>query len=260
VAGRSAPQSDALHIHLDPDVALAPYARHRRRFAEEVADLDHDALAARSRCSEWSVADVLRHINDVDSWMDAIWNGTPLPFTSFDPNVTPRESVEAQRGVPDADVRDRFVAATPARAAAISESSAERWGLPSLSPLGAVPWWMSALHAFWDSWLHERDALLPIGIEPPVLDDEARPVVTYSVGLAATLVPGRLETSMAGVRVRVGDGPPDVAPEGGSDLHHTEIAVVIDALCGRASFDSAITGSDGAAIEQLGSLARLLNG
>jgi hypothetical protein len=84
-------------VHLDPAAALEGYARHRRRFAEEVATLDLAALEARSRCSEWSVADVLRHINDVDGWMDAIWSGRPPPFTAFDPNVTPRQWVEAGR-------------------------------------------------------------------------------------------------------------------------------------------------------------------
>jgi hypothetical protein len=120
---------------------------------------------------------------------------------------------------------------------------------------------MSALHAFWDSWLHERDALLPIGIELPVIEAEARPVVTYSVGLAATLASGSLETMIAGVRVSVGDGPPAVAPEGGVDLNDTTIAVAIDALCGRAALDTALTGPDGGAtIERFGRLARLLNG
>jgi uncharacterized protein (TIGR03083 family) len=260
VAGTSVPQSDALHIRLDPDVALEPFARHRYRFAETVADLDGDALAARSRCSEWSVADVLRHINDVDSWMDAIWSGAPLPFTSFHPNVTPRESVEAQRGIPDTEVRDRFVAATPVRASVISDSTSERWGLPSFSPLGAVPWWMSALHAFWDSWVHERDALLPIGIEPSVSDDELKPVATYSVGVVATLARGSLDTVIAGVHVVIGDGPPVVAPATGIDPNCTDIVDVVDALCGRAPLDSALTGQDAGAIEQLGSLARLLNG
>ena len=260
MAGQPVPQSEVLDISLDPGVALAPYAGHRYRFAEAVAALDRDALAARSRCSEWSVADVLRHINDVDSWMDAIWNGASVPFTSFDPNVTPHEFVKAGRAVPDGQVRDRFVAATPARASILSEGSAERWGDPSLSPLGAVPWWMSALHIFWDSWVHERDALLPIGIEPPVLEDEARPVTTYAVGIVAILASGSLDTVVAGVRVHTGDGPPSVAPEGGIDAYNAETAEVVDALCGRGSLASALADQDAHAIEQLGSLARLLNG
>lgn len=259
MAGAAVPQSDVLHVHLDPAAALEGYARHRRRFAEEVATLDLEALKARSRCSEWSVADVLRHINDVDGWMDAIWSGRPPPFTAFDPNVTPGQWVEAGRAIPDAEVRDRFVIATPMRAASVSESTVERWGLPSLSPLGAVPWWMSALHIFFDSWVHERDALLPLRIEPPALDDETGPVATYVVGVAATLASRPVATVIAGIRVTVGDGPPAVMPEAGVNLDETEVATIIDALCGRGSLNAALAGHQATVIEQFGTLARLLN-
>ena len=259
MAGAAVPQSDVLHVHLDPAAALEAYAHHRRRFGEEVATLDLEALQARSRCSEWSVADVLRHINDVDGWMDAIWSGCPPPFTAFDPNVTPRQWVEAGRAIPDAEVRDRFAIATPTRAAAVSESTVERWGLPSLSPLGAVPWWMSALHVFFDSWVHERDVLLPLGIEPPAVDDETGPVATYLVGVAATFASRPVATVIAGVRVTVGDGPPAVMPEAGVDLDETEVATIIDALCGRGSLNAALAGYHATVIEQYGMLAQLLN-
>lgn len=203
---------------------------------------------------------MLRHINDVDGWMDAIWSGGPPPFTSFDPNVTPNQWVEAGRAVRDAEVRDRFVAATAARASTISDHAVERFGLPSVSPLGAVPWWMSALHIFFDSWVHERDALLPLDIEPPVLDDEAGPVATYVVGVAATFASVPITTVIAGVRVRIGDGPPEVEPEGDVHPHNREIAGAIDALCGRGSLDSALKGHNAATVKQFGTLARLLNG
>ena len=50
----------------------------------------------------------------------------------------------------------------------VERSSADRWAEPSISPVGFVPWWLSALHVFYDSWLHERDVLLPLGIVPPI--------------------------------------------------------------------------------------------
>jgi hypothetical protein len=93
-----------------------------------------------------------------------------------------------------------------------------------------------------------------------VLDNEAGPVATYVVGVAATFASGPITTVIAGVRVRIGDGPPEVAPESGVHLHDSEIAGVIDALCGRGSLDSALRGHDAAAVEQFGTLARLLNG
>ena len=122
-----------------------------------------------------------------------------------------------------------------------------------------MPWWVSALHIFFDSWVHERDALLPLGIEVPVVEDEARPVATYVVGLAATLASTPITTVIAGVRVCVGDGPPEVEPERDVHLDDREIADAIDALCGRGSLHSALRGHDGDSVEQFGTLARFLN-
>ena len=118
---------------------------------------------------------------------------------------------------------------------------------------------MSGLHIFFDSWVHERDALLPLGIEPPALDDETGAVATYVVGVAATLASRPVATVIAGVRVTVGDGPPAVTPETGADIDETEVATIIDALCGRGSLNAALAGHQATVIEQFGTLARLLN-
>src|SRR5947208_12035156 len=106
---RAVPQSDHFHIGVDPADVVDAYVEHRRRFAASAATLAEDALGAPSRCSEWSVADVLRHGCDVDRWMRTIWTGD-LPFSAFDPRVTPHEEVVDGRSLPDAVVRDRFVA------------------------------------------------------------------------------------------------------------------------------------------------------
>ena len=95
------PQGDQIRVDVDPAPTLAAYAQHRRRFAVEVASLDDDALATPSRCSLWSVADVLRHCRDVDEWMQALWTGGRPPFTSFDPIMTPHEFVVAGRDISD---------------------------------------------------------------------------------------------------------------------------------------------------------------
>ena len=50
-----------LRVHLDPAAVVRAYGRHRRRFAASVTSLDEAALRTPSRCSEWTVADVLRH-------------------------------------------------------------------------------------------------------------------------------------------------------------------------------------------------------
>jgi uncharacterized protein (TIGR03083 family) len=257
--GGDVPQADQVRVDLDPAPTLAAYGRHRRHFAEAVSALDAAALAAPSRCREWSVADVLRHCCDVDEWMQSIWSGGAPPFTSFDPRTTPNEFVIAGRAIPDLEVRDRCVVSAETMAADVGASGPERWGLPSISPLGFVPWWLSALHVFYDSWVHQRDVFLPLGVDRPVEQDEAVPVLAYSLAVVGTLIREPTEALAGGIRLTTGNGPAvstPVAPEGHAPV---EMATVVDALSGRGAVKDALPGTDPEVIHRLGVLARLFN-
>jgi uncharacterized protein (TIGR03083 family) len=257
VTDSSVPQGDKIHVHLDPTATLAAYARHRRRFAAEVKSLDEAALAVQSRCSKWTVADVLRHGCDVDGWMQAIWAGGAPPFTSFDPLVTPHEFVIAGRAIPDVDVRARYVVSAETMAAEVGGSGAERWGMPSISPVGFVPWWLSALHIFYDSWVHERDVLLPLGVVAPIETDEAVPVLAYSLALVGTLVREPIDTVIADVHLRTGEGPAIATPATAVADTDADAGAIIDALSGRGAVEDALPGTDPDVVHRLGVLARI---
>ncbi len=251
------PQGDQICVDVDPAAALAAYAQHRRRFAAEVASLDEDALAAQSRCSLWSVADVLRHCRDVDEWMQALWSGSMPPFTSFDPILTPHEFVVAGRAVSDIEARDRYLTSSETMAADVGSSGPERWGLTSFSPLGVVPWWLSALHVFFDSWIHERDVLLPLGVPVPVEESEALPVLAYSFAIVGTLIKEPTDVVVAGMRVVAGKPPAKATPVApGVDA---EAPAIIDALLGRGSVDAALAGFDPVIVKRFGALARIFS-
>ncbi len=232
------PQAESVRVDLDPAAVMVAFAAHRRRFATEVGSLDAAGLAAPSRCEKWSNADVLRHLVDVDGWMRALWAHQPPPFTSFDPNTTPHEFVVAARSTPDEAVRDAYVASSEEMAGHVSKCGPECWGDASISPLGAVPWWLSALHIFWDSWLHERDVFLPLGIDVPEEPNEIEPVFAYALALAGRMSSGDIDAEIAGVHVETSD----VAAGGilpGRAVTVTPVApdhdvcALIDALAGR---------------------------
>ncbi len=250
------PQADLIHVELDPAQVLASHAFHRRRFAEEAAKLDALALSTQSRCEKWSCADVLRHLCDVDGWMHGLWHGEPLPFTAFNPNVTPHEYVLAGRNTPDEQVRDNFVASCERIASDVESNDPERWALPSFSPVGVVPWWLSAMHVFYDSWVHERDALLPTGISPPVLEDEAMAVLAYSLCLAGTFGRHELDTVVGGVHLIAGKKPIVVTPVSSLDGN---AGALIDALNGRARIEVVLSYEDPELQHRLGALARFFD-
>jgi uncharacterized protein (TIGR03083 family) len=253
------PQGERIHVDVDPAAALAAYARHRRRFAEEVAALDDVALAAQSRCNLWSVADVLRHCRDVDEWMQALWSGGMPPFTSFDPIMTPHEFVLAGRSIPDVEARDRYVASCEAMAADVGTSGPERWGQMSISPVGFVPWWLSAMHVFFDSWIHERDVLLPLGISPPVEPTEALPVLAYSFAIVGTMITEPTDAVLAGIHVVAGTEGSASRATPTADTVDGNAADIIDALLGRGNVEEVLPGSDPDAVRKLGALARIFN-
>jgi hypothetical protein len=187
--------------------------------------------------------------------MQTLWRGDRPPFRSFDPLVTPHEFVVAGRSVCDRDARDRYVESAETMAADVGESGPERWGVKSISPLGFVPWWLSALHVFYDSWLHERDALVPLGIEVSVEPEESQPVLAYSLAIVGTLMGEPTDAVIAGVRLVTGDGPATATPVSTSPPPDAE--VIIDALSGRGSVEHALTGFDADLVHRLGALSRL---
>ena len=258
------PQADHIHLELDPAVVIRGYARHRRRFAASAGTLTAGDLAAPSRCSEWTVADVLRHGGDADDWMRTIWAGE-VPFAAFDPRVTPHESVLQGRSCSDAEARDRYIDSAEQMASDVEGSGPERWGLPSLSPVGRVPWWFSLLHVLYDSWVHERDVLLPLGRDVPVEADEVDAVLAYSLALVpivsrVTGNAGPLDAVVCGFRVTAGEGPVTVAPaaserRNGVPVLTGDAPVVVDGLSGRGSLDGVLAG-DPDVTHRLGELAR----
>ena len=58
------------------------------------------------------------------------------------------------------------------------------------SPAGHVPIRLLAYHALWDSWVHERDIALPLGLAPEVEPDEVRSCLRYAAALGPALALG----------------------------------------------------------------------
>lgn len=259
MTSEAVPQAEQIHVDLDPAEVLAAYARHRRRFAEQVTALDGSALAFQSRCEKWTVADVLRHCTDVDEWMQAIWSGGRPPFTEFDPLSTPHEFVVAGRAISDAEARDRYVSSSAVMADDVGASGPARWGLKSISPIGFVPWWLSALHVFYDSWIHERDVFVPLGISVPVEASEAVPVLAYSLAIVGTLIREPMDDTVAGVRLVTGSSPVRTTPRESSIEVGTDTGALIDALSGRGHVEGALPGADPSVVRRLGALARYFN-
>ncbi len=172
----------------DPSDQLAPFIGQRRRLQQSLGSLSPSDWATESRCDGWSVKDVVAHLASVNEfWMLSISSGASGEPTkwlaSFDPAATPEQMVERTRATEASQVLEQF-SDTNARLAVLLEGLDEsQWSLLAEAPPGHLPIRLVASHGLWDGWIHERDVLLPLGMEPQVVADEVAASLRYVVGL-----------------------------------------------------------------------------
>ena len=195
-----------------------PLLRQRDRLAGLLAGLDDAQWTAASRCEGWSVQDVIAHLVGTNQfWALSIVcsrQGAPTRFlTTFDPVATPEQMVEAVRGQSPAETLVQFVETNAAIGEALSSTSDTEWLAAAEGPLGHIPLCAVAAHALWDSWIHERDIVVPLGLDPVLESDE----VALSLAFAAALSPGFLA---AGGSTRTGAFA--------VDARHPEVRFVVE--------------------------------
>lgn len=181
-----------------PAAVALPAIRQRRRLAEVLASLDPLEWDHPSRCDGWSVRDVAVHLESVN----AFWNfsiqagvaGQPTTFLErFDPVATPAEIVAAAGDLSREVVLERFIASNEQLINTIESLDPSGWDAQAETPAGHLKMGALVHHALWDSWIHERDILLPLDREPVEEDDEVLAALRYSAALspAVTLSLGR---------------------------------------------------------------------
>lgn len=194
----------------DPSVALL---RQRRRLAATLAELDDAQWSAPSRCEEWSVQDVTAHLVDTNGfWVASIAaarSGEPTRYlANFDPVATPAQLVAGARSSSPAEVLERFVESNEALAESVAGLDLEGWSMTGEAPPGHVPLRAVALHALWDSWVHERDIMLPLGITPVEDADEIAASLHYVACLSPAFAVAGGSTRLGSVVVETTE--PDV--------------------------------------------------
>ena len=175
-----------------PGAVLAPLARQRRRFVAALRALDADQLAsAPTRCEGWSPRDVVSHLDTADRFW--AWSATSglggeptRLLANFDPVASPAQMAEgdARSG---AEVVEALAATVEGLIGVLDGAADDAWRTLAEGPPGHISLTALAHHALWDGWTHERDVLVPLGLEPPLEPDE----VAGSLRYAAALGPGR---------------------------------------------------------------------
>ncbi len=179
-----------------PSDILAPVVRQRRRFAAALASFTDEQWAHPSRCEGWSNRDVVVHLDSTNSfWAFSIaagLRGEPTTFlAAFDPVAAPAQLVAGSQDLSAQDVLERIKASTAAFTATLESLIAEDWLVFAEAPPGHISISALAHHALWDSWIHERDVLLPLGIAPDEEPDELTAALRYVAALAPAFAVSR---------------------------------------------------------------------
>jgi uncharacterized protein (TIGR03083 family) len=226
---------------LDPGHLLDVWARQRHRFAAVLRGFGPEDWAAPTRCADWSVHDVVRHLCD-GTVIAAGADHRALDLAAgFDPRITPRGWRAVSAGQSPAATLGRFLATTDDLLALLRGRLAQGVRFDVCLPYGPMDWTILVLHAFWDSWLHERDVLLPRGREHPADADATFYAAAYGLFIAAAVA------AMFGGRVQekltlggTGGGIFDLDSRGAVTLTATRVttaglpaAEITDALAGR---------------------------
>jgi uncharacterized protein (TIGR03083 family) len=252
-------------ITIDPDfeIAFEPWSVHRARFESELRHLDPADWDRPTRCTEWSVREVVGHLVVVDGfWAFTLGNardGVP-PLTmleGFDPSSSTDDLVKATLTTPVSELLDQFSAAAATTTELLSSFTKEQWRNRTESPLGHLPPPILLGHMLWDSWLHERDILEPMNAAPTSPAEELLAVTWFSLcfsGLQGGLLgdpnpagPGPdavIDATLAfddlpdtALRVRIDDGIEIVAADPQDAIPVGSAAAFVDAFGGRRSTD-----------------------
>jgi uncharacterized protein (TIGR03083 family) len=255
---------------VDPGLGdiLEPWRRHRERFLATLQTFDEDQWLAPTHCTDWNARDVISHLVTVDQFFTAsllgAQAGTPTEMLpGFDPKAIPELLVAPMRAKSSRELLDDFAAGQEVYVRTVEGLAPEDWAAWGEAPFGLVPVRLVMAHAFWDSWVHERDILVPQGQEPALEPDEAFLAAWYSLffgcvqggqvgdadGPESSIVADVVfaETPERSIRLRVGDR---VRFDAANASSAGEAATVVPAV----AFVDAFTQRGGATLDTFGQL------
>jgi uncharacterized protein (TIGR03083 family) len=177
--------------HLDAEHLFDVFAEQRQRFITVLQGFGPDDWAAATRCADWSAHQVVRHLCDANTIGIATSpdDGTLDIAEGFDPRTSPRQWLAASASESPGVTLSRFAATTGGLLALARSRRAQGRRFDVRMPYGPTDWTVRILHAFWDSWIHERDVLFARGAEHPTDSDATAYATAYGIFIAAAVAP-----------------------------------------------------------------------
>jgi uncharacterized protein (TIGR03083 family) len=241
-----------MHTAALPEEVVAAWRSHRRRIRAWFAALDDAEWAGETRCTEWRVRDIAQHLVSGAQFLGYTLHqarkgeATHL-LANFDAQQTPKTATSMFDGSSTAELLHHLSVMDARVDAELDALAASGWGATAEAPPGKVAAHVSVNHFLFDSWVHERDVMLPVGQTPVVEVGEAAAVVSYVLALAGVVgfvderavLPAAILVHITDidrhVSLTVADGRAAVSfsPEGGAINVAATAAALVDVATGR---------------------------
>jgi hypothetical protein len=179
-------------VALDADELSSVLATQQARLTRGWREFTVDQWDCATRNERWSVHETVRHVADGMEFGAAAADGDNdlEALDGFDPRSTPDTWLAGSSGESPAATMERFDVAACRFRDALRTRLASDDDARATTVYGEAHWTMNVAHLLWDFWVHERDVLLPLGIEQHCPVDEERLVGLYGVFMSA--VPSKL--------------------------------------------------------------------
>ncbi len=174
--------------NLSADELIGVLATHHARVAESWQGFSPEQWGQQSRNPDWSVHETARHVADAMESIRAkvLDEASPFPMEGFDPRTTPDTWMAASADEGPERTIERFAVAAQSLRDGVGRRMEAGDDQVVSEIYGPVHWSVMIVHLLWDSWLHERDVLLPLGLPAQSPVDEQRLAGIY--GLMMTTV------------------------------------------------------------------------
>jgi uncharacterized protein (TIGR03083 family) len=176
------------------DEVVAAWFVHRDRFRAVLGELDDEAWTRATRCTEWDVNHLVQHLVSGAQFLgytlhEANKGVATRLMSGFHSQATPARAARDFEGVARDDLLAQLAEMDRRVEQEIGAWGADGASAAAESPLGNVPAYVSVNHFLYDSWVHERDVLVPAGRHQDTTPEESLVVAAYVLALAGVARP-----------------------------------------------------------------------
>lgn len=182
-----------MRVEADEEEPARAWRSHRSRLRGWVDALPDEEWSGSTRCEGWDVSGLVRHLASGSQFLGhtlhrARSSEATTLLRGFDPHTTAQAAASMLGELSPQEARDTLSAMDARVERELVGLEGTGWSLLAEAPPGNVPAHLSVSHFLFDSWVHERDLVLPRGETPTGEDLEAVVTLRYLLALASVAI------------------------------------------------------------------------